>query len=94
MKKNLIIVFLSITTVASLTFAFLQKQKVAEYEARAHENERMAEEQIMRAQAAEVAVRKARELQQLHTEQLQKAADSMQHPRSAAEAKLVKSRTK
>lgn len=94
MKKNLVIIGLALSTLAALAFGFYQKQQADKLEALGIENEQKARDILLRAQEAEVNAMHMRELERLHAVQLQKAYDRMQRLRSAAEAKLAKSRAK
>lgn len=93
-EKNLVIIGLALSTLAALAFGFYQKQQADKLEALGIENEQKARDILLRAQEAEVNAMRMRELERLHAVQLQKAYDSMQRLRSAAEAKLAKSRAK
>lgn len=88
------IIGLALSTLAALAFGFYQKQQADKLEALGIENEQKARDILLRAHEAEVNAMRIRELERLHAAQPQKAYDSMQRLRSAAEAKLAKSRAK
>lgn len=89
MKKNIVIIVLTIVSIVSIIFGYTQKQKAGEFEALAKEYSNMAEEERKRAEIASmeaVEQRKIVELaQQTTKEYSEKAIQELQRMRNEAE---------